>query len=367
MSKGIKVHVRWMPSHIKVDEPRPDDVSLDDIYGNDFADQQAKIAAKGHALPLSVTARAVYYHKLISRIQLRLISVAINLPNRPHRAKQAFPRVVGDPIDSLIAKSEHVIHRSNNRISCLRCCNSFAIKDSGVKPFLAQKCNAMGSDKDQPVPVPLEVKHIGNKSTHVSHKLSMFRGLVFCAKCGMRGPTKLVNLSKPCLEPNEYGSMNLEAKSNRRLPEGMDYWPDEESTVSQKIDKATKVRHSDLPDSFHGLRIKRPKSVFNEAGLSTSTPFCAGNVTPIGCRAESFLPPELLNLIELASLEASGVQVQWPDGIVIKVAHAIIFDFFSPMIERDEVNDECLRINNSPQRENAHASSSDEGFFRVLR
>ena len=44
----------------------------------------------------------------------------------------------------------------------------------------------------------------------------------------------------------------------------------------------------------------------------------------------------LLNLFDLSSLEASGHQVQWPNGLDTASAHAIIFDFFSPMIRKED-------------------------------
>ena len=49
-----------MPSHLKFDDPRPLGVSIEDVYGDDFADKEAKVAANRHAVPMHVSAPVVY-------------------------------------------------------------------------------------------------------------------------------------------------------------------------------------------------------------------------------------------------------------------------------------------------------------------
>ena len=105
-----------------------------------------------------------------------------------------------------------------------------------------------------------------------------------------------------------------------------------------KIDKASKVRACPPPpeNAYPGIRVKRPKTIFNKAGLSSSVPSSSSLAPDMSTVAESMLPPRLLNLFELSSLEGSGQQVQWPDGLDTASAHAIIFDFFSPMIRKED-------------------------------
>ena len=353
-TRHIRRKVTWMPSHLKLHEPIPEGVSTQNVHGNNSADGKAGDAAKKFALPLNVTSAVSYYYRLISKIQLRFISIVLNLPNRAKSTKQRVPLILNDPIESLISKSSHVIHRNHNRITCLRCSNSFNIKDSSLRSFLQSQCFAIGTNADKPVLVPLEIKHIGNKSTHHSHKLSSFKGLIFCTKCGMRGPTRLVNLSKPCEGPTGYGKRNLEAIFQGKLPEQLDAWPsDEGNTATHKIDRAPRIDPAELPMHFPGIRIKRPSPVFNAAGLSTSvTTEPSVSVSP-----ESFLPPKMMNLIELITLEAEGNCVQWPQGINAKIARDLIVDFFSPMI--DWVDDEPKldsHVHDSPSNSNVGTS-----------
>ena len=44
--KDLTSTVRWMPSHTIPGDDLLPDVSATDVFGNDFADQQAEVAAK---------------------------------------------------------------------------------------------------------------------------------------------------------------------------------------------------------------------------------------------------------------------------------------------------------------------------------
>ena len=238
--------------------------------------------------------------------------------------------------------------------------------------FIQSKCNAIGSHRDRPMPLPLESLHIGNRVTHHSHKLSVLRGLVFCSKCGMRGPSKLLNLSLQCVEPTDYGLRNLNAINAGKLPPELDSWPDEPAPVKRKIDKATRINPKDVPPSFEGIRVKRPRPIFNSAGLSTNN-LSVSSAVSASVRAEQALPPKLLNLIELSSLESSGIKVVWPDGINARIAHELIFDFFEHSASESEEIDENPAqmdtntvIQNGSQDSNIGSSAFRENLKELL-
>ena len=69
MEMGIKVTVRWMPSHLTAKDERPPDVSDEDIMGNEYADNEARKAANRNAVPLNVAAPVLYDSNLVKRIQ----------------------------------------------------------------------------------------------------------------------------------------------------------------------------------------------------------------------------------------------------------------------------------------------------------
>ena len=195
--------------------------------------------------------------------------------------------------------------------------------------------------------------------------MNIFKGLIYCTKCGNRGPSKLVNLSLPCTLPTDYGLRNLAAINEGRLPEQLDKWPNDDN-VPNKIDKATK-RVCDVPDPYQGIRVKRPKSIPNPAGLSINYKV-APSISPT-CRAEEMLPPFLLNLFELSALEGSGATVQWPEGINTQIAHAIIFDYFELMINSNVPNPDDTVIEqvveNHPVQNPSSSSNSQPSVINM--
>jgi len=67
---------------------------------------------------------------------------------------------------------------------------------------------------------------IGGSSTHVSHDLHVYKGHLYCNKCGSKGLSRLRNLAVPCEEPGPYGKSQLRAINKGKLPPGLDEWPD---------------------------------------------------------------------------------------------------------------------------------------------
>ena len=87
----------------------------------------------------------------------------------------------------------------------------------------------LNSSIDKPRPMPLALLHVGSKSVHVSHKINIFRGLMFCRKCGCRASTQGANfikkLSLPCAPPGPYGIDNLKRLEQGKLPRRVAEWP----------------------------------------------------------------------------------------------------------------------------------------------
>ena len=93
-----------------------------------------------------------------------------------------------------------------------------------VRSWLLRTCRELHSHNDRPIPIPYEDIHMGNRTTHVSHKLMRYRGFVYCSKCGARSQLKLVGLSQACApspDPNSHGRRTLRAISEGRLPYGI--------------------------------------------------------------------------------------------------------------------------------------------------
>ena len=224
----LKIHVRWMPSHLKDEDERPEGVSLLDVRGNRHADVQAGRAAHDHTVPVNVSSTHIYYYSLTRKIQRRLIDIITSLPHRTRLPKPpkpfALPEV--DPsIQELMQFSQHVPLLHDGRISCARCMNSLPSSGIATKQWLKAPCNAIASDRDKPVRLHHTTIQIGHLSTHPSHSLTVYRGMLFCNKCGSRGIVKLRNLARQCEAPGTAGVALLRAINNNKLPNGVDEWP----------------------------------------------------------------------------------------------------------------------------------------------
>ncbi len=125
IDKAIQVRVRWMPSHLACADSRPSDVSELDILGNSAADQEAGLMAKYVTVPLNVSAPILYYYNLVKRIQRRLVAIIMSLPDRVKYKRIAKPKESGEPLDSLVSQSSHVVYLQFGRYQCARCLNSF--------------------------------------------------------------------------------------------------------------------------------------------------------------------------------------------------------------------------------------------------
>ena len=245
VEKAIRLQVRWMPSHLdgegnKTKRKRNREgqfvvtmtnlshrASPFDIAANKIADTLAGEAAKRCNLPMHITSAYLYHYRLTKRIQYRLATILVQLPHRTKAAVEPAHPVNIPPLDDILAETRHVLYRRADKICCAGCSNQFSAKDPNLRAWLATYCSSAGSDRDRPIPLPFEEVHIGNRFTHISHRLNRYRGLVYCRKCGCRaGKSRLGKLCEPCLPPTEYGQASILALLQGKLPPGLDKWPD---------------------------------------------------------------------------------------------------------------------------------------------
>jgi len=72
---------------------------------------------------------------------------------------------------------------------------------------------------------------IGKTSTHPSHKLRLYKGLIFCNNCGNFTQGKfLKNLNQSCEAEKSHGKAAKKRISEGKLPQGVDQWPSENPT-----------------------------------------------------------------------------------------------------------------------------------------
>ena len=230
--KSIRVSTRWMPSHIKDGKKvRPESLSDWDIECNDKADQLADQAATlaSATIPVPIATNIIYYVSLVSRIQKRLATIIMNLPSRESTpCSKSKESVAKETIGDLVAQSLHSISLSNgNRYSCSVCKSNFKKYDPGLRSWLKGSCvNHNPRDYHKPFRVTDSI-HIGNNTTHQSHDIYNYRGVIYCNKCGNFGVKHFNNLSRQCQPPRTAGVRLLKCIDTGQLPVGVSEWPDE--------------------------------------------------------------------------------------------------------------------------------------------
>ena len=193
-----------MPSHLQDkmsgDENfvLPEYVTLNDVQGNQWADELAGNSAKSFELPLNVTSPYLYYKNLVKRIQHRLMVIICAIPNRPkHIPKAAIQK---ESFEELCHKSSHIIYNvgDNKNIGCARCKQIRSIKVIGIRFWLGSCCSPRSPDEDIPIPLHREFIQIGNLSIQHTHKPYVYKGVHYCTNCGCYATNKLKKLASKC-------------------------------------------------------------------------------------------------------------------------------------------------------------------------
>ena len=104
--------------------------------------------------------------------------------------------------------------------------NNLPISGTTTKHWLKAPCDAVATDMDKPVRLHHSTIQLGHLSTHPSHALTVYRGILYCNRCGSKGIVKLHNLARQCEAPGTAGTALLRAIGNNKLPHGVDEWPD---------------------------------------------------------------------------------------------------------------------------------------------
>ena len=149
----------------------------------------------------------------------------------PARQKNMAPKPEPIPrvqIEELVAHTTHTVQCVASRYTCSVCNGSFKISDPGFKHWLSLQCVAPASQARFHTPVRIDSSiHIGNRITHVSHRLYKHRGLIYCSRCGARaGSNQIRNLGAHCQPPNSGVLAVLRAIRQDRMPPGLTEWPE---------------------------------------------------------------------------------------------------------------------------------------------
>ena len=93
-------------------------------------------------------------------------------------------------VEVAIANSKHSIvgDKSCNRFECVLCRSSILTKDdSNLRNWLASDRVPVPTAFTRPEPLGTCVVQLGKLTTHVSHSIWIYKGLIYCNRCGNRG------------------------------------------------------------------------------------------------------------------------------------------------------------------------------------
>ena len=214
----------------------------------------ARIASD--SLPVPVATNIIYYNKLVNSIQKRLATILLWLPARSCTQKKTsddVPLATRPNRTELLSKTTHKVKLANNRYQCIKCDNSFSAQDTSLNHWLSTRCPildvppvAKGHITHIHKPIKInDTIHIGNRSSHFSHDLYKYKGLIYCNRCGAHGAKQFVLLANPCEAARTSGQRTLTCIEQDKIPIGYKKWPIDE--IAQSFD--TSDNHGVSPGS----------------------------------------------------------------------------------------------------------------------
>jgi hypothetical protein len=178
--------------------------------------------------PVNVSSTYIYYYSLTRKLQRRLIDILISLPSRTKLQKPPKPFCLPEhrpSIEELLQTTQHITFCNRGRIQCARCLHSLPAFGANTEHWLKGPCVPIPSNVDKPTRLHHSIIQIGRQSTHPSHNLTVYKGLLYCSKCGSKGIVKLHYLAHPCQTPGRAGLALLENIKHDRLPHNVHEWP----------------------------------------------------------------------------------------------------------------------------------------------
>ena len=229
-----------MPSHLRdklsanSDFQLPDFVTMNDVEGNQWADDLAGQSANSEELPLNITTPFLYYYKLTKRIQKRLTVILCSLPNRPKHIPKA--KVPLETLTECCNLSRHVIYDvGKTHLGCARCRQVRARYGVGIRHWLSSDCTPKVDSWDRPIPIYGEFVQIGTLNIHVSHKVYSYKNLHYCINCGSYATNKLRKLAASCQPRTVAGQHFLDNLNKGILPPTV--WSHPEQIALANINK----------------------------------------------------------------------------------------------------------------------------------
>ena len=113
-----------------------------------------------------------------------------------------------------------------------------------MKTWLASPCDMWNEEAAlrrnsalKPAHFPAGVAHfVGKQEAHQSHQLWLYKGLLYCKRCGAYADTRARLLAQTCRQvANSSGLQVLAALAEDKKPRKLKQWPDEAAEAEEAV------------------------------------------------------------------------------------------------------------------------------------
>ena len=226
-----------------------------DLWGNFVADALAGHAARVFQALLSDSLAYTWTLNATRRVQLRLLAIACELgkdwsrqrkaeaarlrARTPHQVRQdqlAIASRVRVSEHGARVLSSHALVCIDGLYWCTQCCRwqpkvasrQWLAGACTPRPDMSRILNVVSLSSPRRVPSDRLPYRIGQSVAHDSHVLFVFRGLVFCRRCGAYAATRPIKLLESCMEPSITAKATLNRILAQKFPSSvMKAWPDQ--------------------------------------------------------------------------------------------------------------------------------------------
>lgn len=201
-------------------------------HGNFIADQIAEKAARRCQLPPSVVQEVLRLDTVTGKV-LRRLEAVLKEAVEEQRPRLQRARAAGEqeqpevpeeaaaagaaggnaaaPAPNAAAARSHTWQRLGPQVSFCQACQT-AVAASMQTPGVCEPPQQSGA----------------GERVHSSHRVVLFRGLLFCLHCGAWAFRRTRKLACECKGPCKKGEANLRAIGQDKKPQGLPRWPEQE-------------------------------------------------------------------------------------------------------------------------------------------
>ena len=237
---SIRLDLVWTKAHWSPDIQHLYDPHPIDVIGNYIADSLAELAASRCQVLHQDACDLLCYYSLVRKIQARALAIlSAVIPSQtvvPKPKSSSGPRAQRQlTLGASVLTTNHVFSVLGPGAWCHRCAQRAPVGTVQLRAWLSTPCIpdksfalSYFSGKTRPAPLPTgKTVQVGWQTLHSSHKLMVYRGLIFCGVCGYYASKRALRLVGECTERGVNARRRALHLRQGILPSGVGSWPNE--------------------------------------------------------------------------------------------------------------------------------------------